>query len=284
LSQLSAMTLDATVTRHDTGDKCLLDLTLHNPGPQVALMTHVQLRREQSGERVLPVYYTDNYVSLAPQESRTLTVEAALADLKGEKPLLVVDGWNINVKPIASTDADVTLNENAQVSHWPVTHISVYYGEPSDTFRVRCSGDPVGDFQTPNFVSGGNPRTVHNAIDTSAPMSGPQEIYQIERWGGCTYRFPMKPLPAGHTYTVRLHFAETSFDAAGKRKFNAAINGQRVLTNFDIYQEAGGKDKAIVKEFTGITPNNDGLIEVHVFDGSVDRATINAIEVFDPGK
>ena len=30
-------------------------------------MAHLQLRRQKSGERVLPVYYSDNYVSLAAE-------------------------------------------------------------------------------------------------------------------------------------------------------------------------------------------------------------------------
>ena len=53
--------------------------------------------RKGSGERVLPVYYSDNYVSLVPNESRTITIEAATSDLKGEAALVVVDGWNVGV-------------------------------------------------------------------------------------------------------------------------------------------------------------------------------------------
>ena len=40
-------------------------------------MTHVQLRQKKSGERVLPVFYDSNYVSLVPNEQRTITMEAA---------------------------------------------------------------------------------------------------------------------------------------------------------------------------------------------------------------
>ncbi len=67
-------------------------------------MTHLQLRRKRSGERVLPVYYSDNYVSLVPNESRTITIEAATGDLKGEAGLVLVDGWNVGVNS-ASTSA-----------------------------------------------------------------------------------------------------------------------------------------------------------------------------------
>jgi Exo-beta-D-glucosaminidase Ig-fold domain len=85
------------------------------------LMAHVQLRRKKSGERVLPVYYSDNYVSLAPNESRTITIEAATADLKGDAGLVLLDGWNVGVTASSAAGADVALNVEAQVDHWPVT-------------------------------------------------------------------------------------------------------------------------------------------------------------------
>lgn len=125
LDKLPTVTLDATATRRDADDKCLLDVTLHNPTSQIAVMAHLQLRRQHSGERVLPVYYADNYVSLTPNETKTITVEAAKADLKGESPLIVVDGWNIAVTPSDAHGVAIALNEEAQVSHWPATGLPI---------------------------------------------------------------------------------------------------------------------------------------------------------------
>lgn len=125
LDKLPTVTLDASATRHDADGKCLLDVILHNPTSQIAVMTHLQLRRQHSGERVLPVYYTDNYVSLTPNETKTITIEAAKADLKDEKPLIVVDGWNIAVTPSDAHGVAVALNEEAQVSHWPATGLPI---------------------------------------------------------------------------------------------------------------------------------------------------------------
>ncbi len=121
LEGLPLVTLAAKVGRHDADGKCLLEVALRNPGSQIALMAHLQLRRKDSGERVLPVYYSDNYLSLAPGETRTISIEAAEADLKGQTPLIALDGWNISVEPFASADAAVALNEDAQVKHWPAT-------------------------------------------------------------------------------------------------------------------------------------------------------------------
>jgi hypothetical protein len=80
---------------------------------------------------------------------------------------------------------------------------------------------------------------------------------------------------------VRLHFAETSFDAPGKRKFNVEINGNRVLSDFDVTQEAGAKDKAVVKEFPDIAPDSNGNIVIKFLNGSVDQPEINGIEIFE---
>jgi hypothetical protein len=121
LGSLPTVTLEAKVARRDAAGRSFIEVTLHNPGTAVALMTHLQLRRKRSGERVLPVYASDDYVSLVPKESRTITIEVATADLKGEGALVVVDGWNIGVTPASSAGVDIGLNVNAQVDHWPVT-------------------------------------------------------------------------------------------------------------------------------------------------------------------
>jgi beta-galactosidase/beta-glucuronidase len=118
---LATVTLDAKVARRDVEGKTFVDVTLHNPGIQIALMTHLQLRRKGDGERVLPVYYSDNYVSLLPNESRTITVEAATADLKGEVALVVVDGWNVGVAGSSAKGVDIAINAGTQVDHYPVT-------------------------------------------------------------------------------------------------------------------------------------------------------------------
>lgn len=121
LGSLPVVTLEAHISRHDMGENCVLEVTLTNSSQRVALMAHLQLRRKDSCERVLPVYCSDNYVSFVPGESKKITIEAALSDLKGQKPLIVVDGWNISVTPSVSADAALQLNEEALVSHWPVT-------------------------------------------------------------------------------------------------------------------------------------------------------------------
>jgi len=122
LQNLPPVTLDAKADAHTEGDKTLLTVTLANNTDHVALLSHLQLHQKKSGNRVLPVFYSDNYLSLVPHESTTVTIEAATKDLQGEDPVVEVDGYNVDVKPV---DGPVSFapNVNAQPSHWPESNI-----------------------------------------------------------------------------------------------------------------------------------------------------------------
>jgi len=121
LAALPTATLDITATSRTEGANTLLTVTLRNPTRTVALMTHLQLHQKSTGNRVLPVFYSDNYISLVPGESRELTIEAATKDISGE-PSILVDGYNIAVNPV-STPISIGLNENAQPGHWPASNL-----------------------------------------------------------------------------------------------------------------------------------------------------------------
>jgi hypothetical protein len=84
-------------------------------------MAHLQLRRQTSGERVLPAYASDNYITLLPGESRTIQIEADLSSFKGEDALVVVDGWTVTVDPASSAGVSIAPNVEAQPDHWPAT-------------------------------------------------------------------------------------------------------------------------------------------------------------------
>jgi hypothetical protein len=76
---------------------------------------------------------------------------------------------------------------------------------------------------------------------------------------------------------VKLHFAEIYNTGAGQRVFNVVVNGQTVLSNFDVFAAAGGQYIAV-----------DKAIPVNVTTGSVtiqfvpvvSNPKINAIEIF----
>ncbi|MFZ3214937.1 MAG: sugar-binding domain-containing protein [Candidatus Acidiferrales bacterium] len=122
LMKLPRVTLGAEATSSVEGDNTVLNVTLHNDTGHVALLTHLQLHQKKSGRRVLPVFYSDNYISLVPGESSTVTITAATKDLQGDLPLVEVDGFNLDVNPAESPVA-IAANLNALPSHWPATDI-----------------------------------------------------------------------------------------------------------------------------------------------------------------
>jgi hypothetical protein len=229
---------------------------------------------------VLPVFYTDNYISLAPKEEKTVTIEAALADLKGEKPLVLVDGWNIAVTPATAEAADIALNDNAQVSNSPQDGLP-FFAPPvvaQDKVHMNAGGFTRDGYQgDPGYLEG-TPGFTTDPIVMKGTHLAPMSIYQTVRWGSATYPFELTGGP-DQTYTVRLHFAELNEKEAGKRVFNVFINGKEVLTDFDVFKEAGGRYKALVKEFAEIAPDEKKRITIEVKTGKTGTPQINGIEI-----
>jgi predicted alpha-1,2-mannosidase len=151
--------------------------------------------------------------------------------------------------------------------------------------RVICGSDEsAGAFVPDPNMTEGSENQANSDIDTSAPHAAPDAVYQSERYASdFTYSFPV---PANEHYVVRLHFAEIFDNGAGMRLENIALNGQPVLTNFDIFAAAGGLNKAVVKEFRDIAPDAQGNITIHITaaPNSPDQnAKISGIEILRPG-
>ncbi len=70
-----------------------------------------------------------------------------------------------------------------------------------------------------------------------------------------------EPLDGLAQYTVRLAFCELDNDAPGKRVFDIKLQGKVVAEGVDIFKEAGGKNRALVKEFPGIEAQDKLTLE-----------------------
>ena len=141
------------------------------------------------------------------------------------------------------------------------------------------NNNAVSPFSGDQYGSGGTLRSVANTITTSGITNpAPMAVYQSERYGDSSYTFPN--LTPGSQYTVRLHFAELYWSAAGQRTFNVVINGTTVLSNFDIFASAGGNYRAVLREFT-TGADSSGQIVV-AFNTVTNNATIGGIEIIRP--
>jgi Glycosyl hydrolase 2 galactose-binding domain-like/Exo-beta-D-glucosaminidase Ig-fold domain/Glycosyl hydrolases family 2/NedA-like, galactose-binding domain len=91
---LPKVQLEAATRAARQNGRWQLTTELHNPSLHPALMVRLKAVREKSGDCILPALYSDNYVALMPGERRTISIELADADTRGEKPRIVVEGFN----------------------------------------------------------------------------------------------------------------------------------------------------------------------------------------------
>jgi hypothetical protein len=144
------------------------------------------------------------------------------------------------------------------------------------TVRINASGPDYRDtaarlWSADQFSSGGN-LTGYGPIGIASTAD--PELYRTERWGPMSYNIP---LSLGR-YRVTLYFAENwdFVDAPGIRVFNVDLEASRMLTNFDVFAEAGQRNKAVLKSRDVMV--SDGTLNID-FTAVAANPMINAIEV-----
>ena len=77
------------------GDQWILETTLENSSETPALMIRLKVTGASTGERILPAFYSDNFFSLLPGESKTIKIRVKKEDCRGEKPAVEISGFNL---------------------------------------------------------------------------------------------------------------------------------------------------------------------------------------------
>ncbi len=100
LNRLAAATLSATAkTGAKAGDSIHLQVELRNTGSVVALQNKLTLLNASDGSRILPAYYSDNYVSLLPGQTRNIEIEYPASAATGPAQISL-RGWNLVTQTI----------------------------------------------------------------------------------------------------------------------------------------------------------------------------------------
>ena len=71
-------------------------VTITNTGKAVAFFVHVRVLKEKNSDDILPVIFSDNYISLAPGESRTVECSYENKDAGTGTPYILTTAWNID--------------------------------------------------------------------------------------------------------------------------------------------------------------------------------------------
>jgi hypothetical protein len=69
----------------------IISNTVNEP---IAFFNRISLVDDKSKKRIIPVFYSDNYISVLPGESKTITVEYSPSIVK-EKASISIRGWNV---------------------------------------------------------------------------------------------------------------------------------------------------------------------------------------------
>ncbi|MGM0718181.1 MAG: malectin domain-containing carbohydrate-binding protein, partial [Halobacteriota archaeon] len=156
-------------------------------------------------------------------------------------------------------------------------------GSADTSFAANAGGDEYTTadgtvFEADTNFDGGSPYDTTEAIDGTED----DPIYQTERYGNFSYDVPLED----GTYDVTLHFAELyqgtsedtnpEADQTGERLFDVTVEGDPVLSSYDIYAETGGSLTAVQETTTAEVTDGELNIE---FSTVEDNAKLSAIEV-----
>jgi hypothetical protein len=138
--------------------------------------------------------------------------------------------------------------------------------------------DRSGQVWRPDVYASQGRLVLHNRPVAQTADPG---LYYGERFGHFSYAIPV----ASGKYALTLHFAETYFGpqnpgggGAASRLFDVYCNGVRILHEFDIFKEASGANRALVKTFHNLEPSPQGKLLL-TFVPVKNYTFVNAIEV-----
>lgn len=174
-------------------------------------------------------------------------------------------------------------------------------GEPQPLISEPLVGLPAGDevrilagsprsyldhagklWNADRWFSGGTPapgetRPVARTLDPS--------FYRTSRDGAFRYDIPLRP----GVYELHLHFVESVYGpensgvgGEGSRLMDVRVNGNPLLTAFDIYADAGGGRIADDRVFPNLSPASDGRLHLEFAGEAGKDATLSALEIL-PG-
>ena len=95
IHSLPKVKVDAATSVKRNGDEWEANVQLKNNTDVPALMIRLKVYGKKTGERILPAYYSDNYISLLPGEEKEITITFKEEDTRGEVPAVEISGFNL---------------------------------------------------------------------------------------------------------------------------------------------------------------------------------------------
>lgn len=99
LNDLKKTTIQAEFKTDSKGEKIAV---VSNPGNETAFFIRLKVQDQKGGELSLPVFFSDNYITLLPGERREISIDLSQLpeNSKSNSRNLSIEGWNIENKSI----------------------------------------------------------------------------------------------------------------------------------------------------------------------------------------
>ena len=96
LQRIKKTTLNVDHASGENGESLQNKITVTNTGKTVAFFVHIRVLKGKDGEDILPVIFEDNYLLLAPGETRIVT--CSYNAVRDVAPYILISGWNIDIE------------------------------------------------------------------------------------------------------------------------------------------------------------------------------------------
>ncbi|MGN6353161.1 MAG: hypothetical protein ACTHLB_07205, partial [Parafilimonas sp.] len=96
LQKMPLTTLDVSSSSIKKERETIHAITIKNAGKTVAFFIHIRCLQHKNGDDILPAIFSDNYISLAPGESRIIECSYENEDAQNATPYILTSGWNID--------------------------------------------------------------------------------------------------------------------------------------------------------------------------------------------
>jgi hypothetical protein len=177
-------------------------------------------------------------------------------------------GWGTHFMGVTAQDGQQTVLHRVNAGG------SALSATPNWAADTAAAPSPYSNAVAANTATYATTTSI-NVTDPSVPADTPASLFQTERYamaGGEDMRWSFPVTPG--TYTVRLYFAEIYFTTAGERVFSVSIEGEPVLSNYDIVADVGAFT-GVVKSYTVVA---DSTLDI-ALSRLVENPKISAIEI-----
>jgi len=100
LNQLKPADPECKIITTDKDGRRYYTVEVSNHSSGLAFFNRLKVLDGQTGKLLRPVFYSDNYFSLLPGETKSVAIDLSLDDLHGHAPKLMLEGFNVKEKAL----------------------------------------------------------------------------------------------------------------------------------------------------------------------------------------